>query len=67
MKCAHDQYRSVATRHDRGRGTLVYFWRCDCCGAHLGEHGRVNYRPRYERRSFDTSSGDRVERTALND
>jgi hypothetical protein len=48
MKCAHDQYRSVLTSYDQGRGTLVYFWRCDRCGAHLGEYERVQYRPQYE-------------------
>jgi hypothetical protein len=48
MRCAHDEYRSVQTRYDRSRRTLVYFWRCDCCGAHLGEYERVQYRPYYE-------------------
>jgi hypothetical protein len=36
------------TTYDRGRGILVYFWRCDRCGAHLGEHQRAPYRPLYE-------------------
>jgi hypothetical protein len=48
MKCAHDQYRSVQACYDRGRGMLVYLWRCDRCGAHLGVHERVQYRPRYQ-------------------
>ena len=48
MKCDHNQYRSVVTSYDRGRGILVYFWRCDRCGAHLGEHQRAPYRPLYE-------------------
>ena len=48
MACTHDQYRSVLTSYDRRGGTLVYFWRCDRCGARLGEHERVQYRPQYE-------------------
>jgi hypothetical protein len=61
MKCAHDQYRSVLTSYDRGQGTLVYFWRCDRCGAHLGEHERVPYRPHYET-SSRTVLGARADR-----
>ena len=64
MKCAHDQYRSVLTSYDRGREMLVYFWRCDRCGANLGERERMPYRPHYEGSS---PSRPVAERPAVND
>jgi hypothetical protein len=42
----------------------VYFWRCDRCGANLGERERMPYRPHYEGSSPSRPVADRP---AVND
>jgi hypothetical protein len=48
MECSHNEYRSIDSSYDHPRGMLVYFWRCERCGARLGEAQRVRYRPQYD-------------------
>ena len=50
MACAHDSYRTIDSHYDLGRGVLVYYWRCEGCGARLGEATRLDYRPSFDPR-----------------
>ena len=47
MECRHEGYHSIASRYDRRRGVLIFFWVCEQCGCRLGEAGRQNYRPTF--------------------
>ena len=45
MTCPHDCSRSTSSQYDRVRKLLVYFNRCDTCGARLEDVHTVEYRP----------------------
>jgi hypothetical protein len=53
MDCAHDGFHAIHSSYDRRRGLLVFFWRCERCGARLRELHREEYRPRFEPRGND--------------
>jgi hypothetical protein len=55
MACAHDSYRTIDSRYDLRRGLLVYYWRCESCGARLDEAKRLEYRPSFDPRGHDRS------------
>jgi hypothetical protein len=48
MACRHDGFHEITTAYRQREGLLIYVWRCDRCGARLGEAGREAYRPRYD-------------------
>ena len=56
VDCGHNQYRSIVSSYDARAGVLAYFWRCDRCGAILGEAGRLRYRPHYDPRGNERCS-----------
>ena len=57
MDCGHNRYRSIDSSYDQRRGILVYFWRCEHCGARLGEATRVTYRPQFDPRGHEKFRG----------
>ena len=46
--CPHDDFHTIRTAYDQGRGVLVYFWTCERCGERLAEARREDYRPAYD-------------------
>jgi hypothetical protein len=48
VKCGHNEYRSFESSYDHRRGVLVFFWRCERCGARLQEARRMSYHPQYD-------------------
>jgi hypothetical protein len=49
MPCSHTGFHSIDSAYDRRSGTLVFFWKCDRCGARLREACRQRYRPMFDR------------------
>jgi hypothetical protein len=46
MECPHDGFHSICGVYDRERKVLLFIWRCDRCGARLGEAAkRLEYEP----------------------
>lgn len=53
MTCQHNGYHSTSSAYDRMRKLLVYFARCDRCGARLKDLHTVEYQPKFDPRGND--------------
>jgi hypothetical protein len=53
MRCKHQGFHSITSSYDRRTRTLIYFRRCDECGARLAEVERLAYEPRFDPRGYD--------------
>lgn len=53
MGCKHQGFHTISSSYDRGTRILVYFRRCDECGARLNEVSRLVYEPRFDPRGSD--------------
>jgi hypothetical protein len=47
VECKHKGFHTITSSYDRKRRTLVYFRRCEECGARLDEVRRLSYEPRF--------------------
>lgn len=57
MTCQHSGFHSTSSSYDRARKRLVYFARCDRCGARLKDLYTVEYRPNFDPRGNDRYLG----------
>jgi hypothetical protein len=53
VKCKHEGFHTITSSYDRVRRVLIYFRRCDECGARVAEVRRLAYEPRFDRHGSD--------------